>query len=260
MNERRRLEYLQVMGITQFVPRFMLPAARASALLPPTEEPSAEAAPATVVSSENFRATERPVANTPAAPPVTRALAGVVDGLMDVLAPERPPATEPEGRPDTPPALTAPTPFALSIWRASPALMVVDSRYAAQALPTQTLLQNMLLAKGVADFGQKPDVLQWPPIAGARNLGDWAAAQEMVLAFLQARLERQPVQYLWLMGDNAMRAVAPAGKSYGNTLGQALNLDTLGALAVVLPSLADMLLNPALKAVAWRAIRAHHVG
>lgn len=245
-SEIQRREYLQAMGIVQYVPRWILPGAKTSVhLAPPVEQPL-------------------PVAEPPAempAPAAPRVLETVVTGLVDALAPARKPRLPAEEKPveSAAAAAAAAAPhFALSIWRPSAALMVIDSRPSGQALPTDALLHNMLRAKGIATAPAAADVLRWPPLAGQAT-DTWAAASEMTLAFLQARLELQPAAYLWLLGECAYRAVVAAGKPYGESLGQALNLESLGTLALVLPSLSDMLRQPHLKAVTWSAIRAHHV-
>lgn len=243
LNEAQRREYLQAMGIAQYVPRWILPGAKPS---PRIELPYEETVVETVTA---------PAAEIVPEPP--RVLTTVVTGLVEALSPtrksiaaagEKPAPTEVEVVPN----------FALSIWRPSTALLVLDARPSGQALPTQSLLHNILRAKGIETLNGSPDVLRWPPMAG-QPAGTWVAVHEMTLAFLQARLELQPATYLWLMGENAYRAVVADGKAYGECLGQALNLEALGTLALVLPSLSDMLHQPHLKAITWSAIRPHHV-
>jgi len=244
LNESQRREYLHAMGITQYVPRWILPGAKASIRL---ERPLAELPPEVVKTPPpEIRAPEPP-----------RVLGTVVTGLVESLSPtrksieaigEKSGQTEPEAVPH----------FSLSIWRPSAALLVLDARSSGQPLPTQALLHNILRAKGIESWNSAPDVLRWPPMAG-QPAGTWAAVHEMTSAFLQARLELQPAPYLWLMGENAYRAVVADGKTYEESLGQALNLEVLGTLALVLPSLSDMLHQPQLKAITWSAIRLHHV-
>lgn len=248
MNERRRMEYLDAMGITMFVPRRILSGARASAtaelpVLPP-EEDQHPGEPEIAVA---------PVAEVP------QQIEATVSGLMETLARTADLVAVAPAVPDVSSAavVESPVQFALSIWRPSPALMILDSRDAGGALPTQALLANILRAKGLALPASKPDILAWPP-AGMAPTPGWTAAREMLQAFLQARLERQPAQYLWLMGESACRAVL-ADRPFNESLGLVVNLDSIAGLAVVLPSLADMLQQPELKARTWAAIRAHHV-
>jgi hypothetical protein len=247
VNELQRREYLQAMGITQYVPRWILPGAKVSMLIETSMRVEAPMLAEMPLSE--------PPSETLASP---RVLETVVTGLVESLVPTR-------KNIESPPEKVVPTesesvpPFTLSIWRPSAALMVLDARPSGQALPTQALLHNILRAKGIESLSGEPDVQRWPPMAG-QPAGTWAAVHEMTLAFLQARLELQPAAYLWLMGESAYRAVVADGKSYADSLGQALNLEALGTLALVLPSLSDMLRQPQLKAITWSAIRPHHVG
>lgn len=243
LSEAQRREYLQAMGIAQYVPRWILPGAKPSPRIElPFEEPTVAAATTDT---------------TKIAPEPPRVLTTVVTGLVESLSPTRKSIASADEKPAQTEAEVVPN-FALSIWRPSTALLVLDARPSGQALPTQSLLRNILRAKGIETLSGAPDVLRWPPMAG-QPAGTWAAVHEMTLAFLQARLELQPASYLWLMGENAYRAVVTDGKAYGECLGQALNLETLATLALVLPSLSDMLHQPHLKAITWSAIRPHHV-
>jgi hypothetical protein len=243
--EQQRREYLQAMGITQYVPRWILPGAKLSARIeaPVAEPPSPEAEPLL----------------KPAVPTAPRVLETVVTGLVDALAPTQKSRVVAEEKLPAAARSSEMAPrFSLSVWRPSAALMVVDTRPDGQALPTDALLHNILRAKGIEFGPASPDVLRWPPLAG-QGMDTWAAAREMTMAFLQVRLERQPASYLWLMGENAYRAAVADDRPYVEALGQALNLETLGTLALVLPSLSDMLRQPHLKAITWSAIRPHHV-
>lgn len=258
MNERLRMEYLDAMGITMFVPRRVLPCARASvaAMVPlavpqvadAEEPPTPESSHPTVEMElrQNIQDAPRPIQTS-----VNDIMESFTRPVRQVEIIPEPAVVAPTG------AAEPPVQFALSIWRPSPALMILDSRHAGGALPTHALLDNILRAKGLASQLSKPDVLSWPP-AGMAPMPGWDAAREMLQAFLQARLERQPAQYLWLMGESACSAVL-TGRSFADSLGLAINLDNLASLAVVLPSLADMLQQPSLKARTWGAIRAHHV-
>jgi hypothetical protein len=268
------MEYLDAMGIPMFVPRRILPGARASAQAVLAQRISAEDALPLDHSSVNHS----PVNHSPVNhSPVNHSPVNEVPPMVDAPTVPRPAPTavsdivntftRPASRTDAPlePPLAAPTAaaeppvqFALSIWRPSPALMIIDSRHAGGALPTQALLENILHAKGLSLPPRKPDIVIWPP-AGMAPTPGWHSAREMLQAFLQARLEQQPAQYLWLMGESACHAVL-ADRPFQENLGLAVNLDALASLAVVLPSLADMLQQPALKARTWAAIRALHVG
>lgn len=265
LNERRRMEYLDAMGIAMFVPRWVLPGAKASAQAaiprPHQEEPSAHAveaeataAPQPVQAAVNHLMdalsdqAER-LRDTPASfdtPGETSAegdgnFGKQVEATSQVAHRIQHPESEPERstsvKPAAPPvrsepAAEVPVRFALSIWRPAPGLMILDSRVAGQALPTHALLENILRAKGLASPPANPDVLTWPP-AGVAPPPGWTGAREMLQAFLQARLEHQPASYLWLMGESACHAVLD-DRVYQDSLGLAVNVDALATLAVVL--------------------------
>lgn len=255
LNELQRREYLQALGIAQYVPRWILSGAKPSAalVLPmelPEEKVSQQVAEPLVV-----EAPSAPVV-APPRPETVEKVGTVVTGLMASLAPARAGATEPLKVAAANASESVP-PFVLSFWRPSARLMVLDAR-SNQPLPTQTLLHNILRAKGVEPTDTAPELQRWPPMAG-QSTGTWSDVQEMTQSFLLGRLELQPAAYLWLMGENAYRAVVADGKPYSEALGQAINLASFGVLALVLPSLSDMLQQPQLKAITWSAIRPHHV-
>lgn len=265
MNERLRQEYLDALDIIQFVPRRILAGAKASEPaffpelaaddLPPVHEDVTSTAPPRQAAALESSAPKAVVSDLVQS--IIRD-AGPANNLPGSPAPTNPP-------PDNGKAVELeileseiPARFALSVWRPSASLMIVDSRHLGDALPTRTLLQNILRAKSVEASGAAPDILSWPPPGLTQILG-WSAAQDMVSAFLQARLDLQPAQYIWLMGESAYRAVLSPTGSYTDDLGKAMNVDQLGVLAVVLPSLAEMLQYPELKARTWAAIRSLHI-
>lgn len=266
MNERRRTEYLEAMGIQTFVPRWILPAARPSQQAP-LPEPEAVESPAK--DERPAMAQTQALAASETRATSTQRVTGVVSGIIGELAGQEAMRAKPESAPSasihTPAKRVldvlegSPTTeivsFSLSLWRVSDGLMVIDSHQAKQALPTHTLLSNILLAKGMRTPLSRPEVLSWPMVGGAADEGGWQQACEMVQAFLNARFERQPVQSVWLMGEAAYRAVCAGEDHYRENMGKMRDLDTLNCLAVVLPSLTDMLKSPSLKAPAWQAIK-----
>lgn len=269
MNEQRRTAYLEAMGIQTFVPRWILPAARPprQALLPEPVEPlTVDERPAAAQVQAHAESEPRRTS--------TQQVTGVVSGIIGELAGKEArrakPAPAPEDSAQSPakrvldvlkgPAPTEVVNFSLSLWRINEGLMVIDSHQARQALPTHTLLSNILFAKGIRTPPGRPEVLNWPMIGGAADAeGGWLQACEMVQAFLNARFERQPVQSIWLMGEAAYRAVCAGENNYHENMGKMRDLSMLNCLAVVLPGLTDMLKSPSLKAPAWQAIKAQKI-
>lgn len=279
MDERRRMQYLDAMGLDMYVPRFVLPAAKLPkrAQLPVAASPE----PASQQSSarENLLGGQRSSApeiqhlerqNAVSAEsaerlPQTHGSSAMVrgesvaEGILDAISPEkvvkRVPVAEDKAI-ETP--ASEPVQFSLGIWRGSNQLLAIESRQPQAALPTQTLLKNILLSKQLSLTSAKPEILNWPMFGGAGGEGGWEPASEMINAFLKARLEQQAAKVIWLLGKDAYGAVFGSVNRFQDDLGKCLALDQLPCLAVVLPSLTDMLTQPTLKAITWRAIRDLH--
>ncbi len=269
MNELQRTQYLEELGIDVFVPRLLLPAAKTSlqAQLPVAEIGSKSVS---VLPASSVVAGGGPVLGSSGAPRenVSSSVSGIVTNIMGVLGGiVEPPKTDkaavvakPVVVSGTELAETAQdsAAFSLSLWRVTSSVMVIDTHHPKQALPTSALLSNILLAK---DFKQRlpaPEILTWPVFSHAESKGSWVDAGDMVNAFLSARLSSQPAQYLWLMGESAFRAITQR-QDYSTQLGAALDMPELSTLALVLPSLTEMLVSPELKRHTWSAIRHHAV-
>jgi len=152
--------------------------------------------------------------------------------------------------------------FSLTIWRVSADLMVVDTRDLQQALPTERLLSNILMALGYQlPSLPKANVLKWPMIdndLGGQGVED---ARDMLHAFLDAELLLDPVKHLLLMGSAASTYILPPSHVYPDVIDAQLAsahpiiLESLATPLVVTPSLVDILLEPSLKAQVWRLIQ-----
>ena len=152
--------------------------------------------------------------------------------------------------------------FSLTIWRVSADLMVVDTRDLQQALPTERLLINILMALGYQlPSLPKANVLKWPMIdndLGGQGVED---ARDMLHAFLDAELLLDPVKHLLLMGSAASTYILPPSHIYPEVIDSQLAsahpiiLESLATPLVVTPSLVDILLEPSLKAQVWRLIQ-----
>jgi uracil-DNA glycosylase len=155
--------------------------------------------------------------------------------------------------------------FSLSLWQLEDQLLVVDSRQPQQALPTENLLQNILLALG---YAQQPlpqaHVVRWPIIENRFEAQGVSEARETLAALLTARLEIQPAKYVLLMGAEACHYLLPAeqlaetqDESLINLQGKALTVNHIieGQTMIVTPSLTDMLRDTSLKAITWQAIQ-----
>lgn len=253
MNERVRMQYLEAMGIEMFVPRWQMPCAKVSgqAVLPVAQEPS-------------------PPKSMTSMPTPEPALAGRVAGhevVSDIVARLKEQVGEPTAVPkpgtkerDLRAAAVdedEPLRFTLNVWSVNNRLMVVDSHQPRQALPTHSLLANMLFSKGVHKPIGAPEAVQWPAVNDIG--GGLLKARDMVNAFLGARLGRTSATTLWLLGEDAFRVVAPTGKTYSDAVGKAFDIPELSVLALVLPSLSEILRDPSLKAQVWATVAPYGV-
>lgn len=252
MNEQQRQTYLQYLGIDSYSPRWVLPGAAPSrALAAPAADLAPVDAAAPEAANEAVAAPESEVAAP--VPPLAAPATTSVPLEISVPAPV-------QDKPDTeaPPAAVAPEPvphFALTVWRISADLLVVDTRESQLALPTDQLLSNIVAALGYR-LAQLPkaEVLRWPLLEAGGAQGE-TEAREMLQAFLDTQLLRQPAKHLLLMGRDAARYLLDKPLPFDRLLGSAVDMPELSVTAIVVPSLADMLQDPLQKAVAWRAIQ-----
>ena len=284
MNEIQRQQYLEAMGIDTYMPRWILPSAAVplscAPVLPRSEqglqasEPAAQprvqspdvpqvAAPApaaNVVATEVVdSATQAPAKSAP------------IDVLASIESPSEPakksaPVSAKSILENLDAETKRPDPrFALSLWRVNDDVMVVDSRHAELALPTEPLLRNILAALGFASQPlPKAEVLRWPMFENSYEPQGQEIARETLQAMPEGMLEARPGKYLLLMGSEACHYLLGSEQlgegfdpqvSLDKHLGQSFALDALSATAIVVPSLSDLLQQPLLKRGAWRAIQ-----
>lgn len=276
------MQYLEAMGIDMYVPRWVLPGALPSRLAPlPYEAQPDLSHQAQTVERESFAGGQEQMLapdglgskdddyqqaaeSGPGAEIASARVSGIMaqlGGTAKTNAQDRPEKSAPPSADNTGKGTETEVGvrFTLNIWPVNPHLLVLDSHQPRRGLPTTQLLTNILFAKGVTAYHSAPETLIWPVALGLAGPTGWTAAREMVGEFLGSRLEARPVSYLWLMGEEAFRAVAPDTASYVQSLGQALTLPHYDTLALVLPSLSDMLTDPSLKAHTWAAIAPYQV-
>lgn len=270
MNELQRQQYLDAMGIDTYMPRWILPGAPAPvacdvSFLPhlleaPLAASTVTAPVAAPVSGAVSGTVVTPVSGPVATPPLASAPRPVLDILAGGMAtaPAIATAAAVASTPATAEALAAPQPaveFALSVWRVSPQLLVIDTRKAQLALPTDALLANILLALGYPARPLPPaDILRWP-LANSPFMGKTAAdAREWLETFLETRLHADPVPHLLLMGEASVY-ILPEGSDYTALLGQTVELPALQTRALVVCGLSDMLLEPLRKRQTWQTLQ-----
>ncbi len=252
-----RMQYLEALGIPVYVPRYVLPQAKPSkaAVLPIT--------PADVEGQDTALPPRQDTALTEA----TSAPRGI-GSLMQVLQPA---LSRPEDRPqpaplaeqvqsaaeDRPAGAWREVRFSLHIWHLGPDTLIVDSHQPRAALPVAALLVNMLFAVGQSKEVGRPERLDWPLLPQLPS-APLQHARDMVSAFMAGRAQGAPVSRVWLMGEQAYLACLDADEDYPAALGQVRKISALATHALVLPSLAEMLQQPASKGVAWRALKHYY--
>lgn len=289
MNEVQRQQYLEAMGVDTYMPRWILPSAAVPLACEPVvpqskEHPKPQSSAQSIASPkplEPQQASDAPIVTSDTSPsvemPKTEPVASMpaksapIDVLatMESAAPTAKKATTPASAKSILEGLDnqkRPDPrFALSLWRVSDDVMVIDSRHSELALPTEPLLKNIVAALG---FDSQPlpkaEVLRWPMFENSYEPQGQEIARETLQAMLEGMLEAKPAKYLLLMGGEACHYLLgteqlgegfEAQVSLDKSLGQSFAMDALSVTAIVVSSLSDMLQQPLLKRGAWRAIQ-----
>jgi len=189
LNEHRRLQYLEAIGIDTYVPRWLLPNAPAAQLcdLPSPEELHASAEAGTEVGTklaasafakdsanaskaarqhldtqDTHSTAVREAVSSEAVSSLSKSLSSVLDDLSSTSPRARPTSlTEKQNGDvnaeiedqsasgDERAAEVERVRFQLGLWITDTSIQVVDSREPGDALPTAALLQNMLIACGL---------------------------------------------------------------------------------------------------------------
>ena len=252
------MHYLEAMGIDMFVPRLLLPNSPPPRLCELPEAPLPESARRSAAPDRPLPAAALGVqqivgAEDEAPPPV--AAGKVAHSILNQL--QTPSAQKKHTEPPVPPEAAASTAanvsFTLKCWQISTRLMVIDSHEPGAALPTAKLLQNMLAAAALLEVDLPgASTLVWPfPGADAMDRG-WDAARQMICSFLAARYEQRPFSHLLLMGEAAQRGLEGWSESQEFPVG----VEPASMVLHLLPSLADILREPASKAGVWSTLLA----
>jgi len=237
MNEQRRMQYLEAMGIDMFVPRFRLVQAKASVRASLPVAAQVPVAPKTISDVEQMLETEARDIATPSTSGARRFQS------PEVAAVETPTSTS-EAR----------VAFNLSIWRVSATVLVIDAHQEGTGLPVERLLFNIFQACGLRISIPRADILRWPVVETPGKPMGWSAAREMVANYLEGKLLPQPVATMLLMGEAAVKAVAPGAGEYSECCFAGVSVDAFACEAVVLPSLAEILHRPLLKRQVWACL------
>jgi hypothetical protein len=241
--EARRRYCLQAMGVELYFSKRDLPAAKVSVLPEPLALDGYFKAQGTITSGA-----DQGEINTPTSP--AQAVA------IELKPKQRKANNSIENTVQVPAGLR----FQLRIWRVATDLLIVDSRDAEVALPTDALLRNMMAALGYKpEQIAKPEILRWPfvnrkTLPQTDNQQENEDARAMVRAYIEAQQQTHQLQLILLMGEAALRFATPASAQIESYRWQ--NLSVLeNCRGIGLPSLAELLRDPALKKNTWQAIR-----
>ena len=143
--------------------------------------------------------------------------------------------------------------FSLHCWRIGDDLLVLDTHEPGAALPTDTLLLNIVRSIGYP-LQQLPqsEPLRWPLFENDQQANDENQARAMVQAYIQAQLSKQPANHLLLMGADAAKFTLDTFDGWQSVRGK--HFQQWQSTLIVIPSLAEMLREPLLKRLAWEAI------
>ncbi|MCA0901558.1 hypothetical protein [Microbulbifer agarilyticus] len=255
MNELQRTEYLTALGVTSYMPRFCLPLAPqpVQAVLPPPAEAVVEggrpATAAALMQSIGVDVAQESRSSTaPSAPAPAQSQEGVERVIGRITAETKSPEPQVQSAPVAAPEKPV-APFILSCWWLGEELLAVDSREPGSALPVESLFGNMARALGWHQLPSQRDKLKWPlaenPFAMAAGASD---ARETCRSWLEAASARKSVKSIWLMGEQAQSFCAPVPLDDSVA-------DWDGTSVVALPSLTELLTEPARKRDVWQLLR-----
>ncbi len=263
MNELQRQHYLSALGIDTYMPRWQLPYAGVSTAC---EMPSLEEA--VVFDSPLIKNEAQPLQqNLPESKPRVEIINSAQPNniLNDILQPKKSSILKSQpisaadilAQLDTKPVnIDA---FSLSIWRPLDGVMIIDSRNAKLALPTELLLNNILRSVFPSEsLKTQEEILRWPMIENSFTKRTVNDARAELQTWLSVQHEIRPVKYLWLMGSNAAIYFLMEQTSFTGSIFQSANLVGLEINALVLPSLNEVLQNPTFKKQIFAASQQYH--
>ena len=243
MSEARRQNALTAMGVVSYVPRFILPGARASAPLPAEDVAALTAdTPVTVDASVNVSG-QRPRA------PSASAIAALFDNDQNNDQPQPAPSRAAAVSPATTSRPRAAGHIALTLVTTDELLLVDSAMPSADETGHYTeLLRNVLRAFGLSAPSQLYKPFIWPPArTSAIDLG-LDSARQTLHAHLSRQLQERGAKALVLLGEQAwslcLSEAVPVGR---------IDHKTGWPVPVLcLPALRPMLMQPALKAAFWQ--------
>lgn len=254
MDHQLHHQYLQTLGISQYVPRDTV----YEEVVAETAVAKNVAAKSTGHSAPEMDVQTSPVRQTDVAPVIDKKsidVAALVNLDLDSkpaspiksrVAATKQPVVE-----DAPSATAIEIRF--SLWQASEQLLVCSAVEGALADTAEMqLLTNMLNAVGCG-ISRLPqmELVEWPPYPNAS--GDETEVREFLATLLNARLTNKSVKAVLLLGEGAANWLLSPDLEHKKESGQVVLSEQTTAL--LLPSLSGMIENPQQKAIAWKVLQ-----
>jgi hypothetical protein len=263
LNELQRTEYLAALGVTSYMPRFLLPLApeprqaelpvvRDSGQIGRTADLDCEGARESLAhrdsepGSAELQLRSRaagPLKPTGASGSALRDIGELTEQVRAVPAPQAAPLAEvasPQSQVQ---------PFVLSCWWLGEELLAVDSREPGTALPLEALFDNIARALNWHQLPRERDRLRWPMAenryAAAADASD---ARDTCASWLEAACARKPVKSIWLMGRQARDFCSPVPLTQ-------LVSEWNGIRLLAMPSLSQLLQQPLRKRDLWQLLQ-----
>lgn len=256
MNEIQRMQYLSVLDVDCYMPRFILPNAAEAKLC---QLPLASVVSEAVNDSPAEASQKSSPANFTPSSDAIKAAADVLASLgSSVATPSVEPSLKPEPKSAQPlqssEAAASIEPFSLSLHRIGK-LLAIDSRNTETPLPTDRLLANIAFALGyTAPDIAAAEILNWP-FSGDNAVMNVESARVDLQAFLDGRLLNSDVDNLLLLGSTAAQFILPENTEYTENLFKKVSLTEFSVSALIAPSLNELLQESALKKPLWRVLR-----
>lgn len=270
MRESQRLNYLQAVGVTGWVPR--LPLAHAAMRRAPEPEidiavPGQHPVPADQVASNSKQeASSSSVSVNTADTAIDSPSARLVQQRRDQLAAQTSRRELPAQAP-TPPEATVVSievqqtgrsvaPFYMQLWMAGPCALLIEISDPGleKGTPEHNLLCDILRAASLPAAPKLLADFRWPLSRNPQVARSAEAASEALQIFMQARLELQPVRSIGCFG--AMTGLLATGdpQEAGALKGREEALEELGS-GWFAPGLEVMLREPEEKTRLWQLLK-----
>jgi len=248
--ELRRQAYLSALGIESYMPRWQLGNAPLSiACEMPVAIENKDAVPRDAFFDGSI-GTPAVVSQEPRDAVV---IGDVLRNLVEPAKAAKPVAKMAEVNRVAPSTDAAPR-FSLSIWRPLDQWLVIDSRDAKAALPTEALLGNIMSALGGSTANKlQEEIWHWPIVDNVIVPFTADDARDALSAWLDAELDKRPCTRVLIMGEVAFRYLNPAERHYSDMLWQQTSAGN-GVIHLYSPSLVSLLRDPSSKRNLWQLL------